>query len=298
MVLQTFREKLSYEIKRFEEFFPYGLAALDKLQVHLYCIAILVRKIIEMLPGYEGKNVRVSEIHDPGGGEDLDMCLKDIINKIIHYVKFSPGILMSVKPSSMEYIEIISDKEKAKIEYRELRTVDFLNIAKEIAENDRKVLKHLLPYAIENLERDMNCTDPSIISGEHFGVKTRESITYAFRLIRQIGNYKLPDGSITVFFEITEGNESIQIEEHDVEYSDFFEHFGRDWHISLGNRYLETYQETCNSKLEGNKVITIRNKIPHGLNIKGIAYYEKKKHNKYNKGIIVAGNLLDILNVL
>ena len=85
MVLQTFREKLSYEIKRFEEFFPYGLAALDKLQVHLYCIAILVRKIIEMLPGYEGKNVRVSELYDSGGsgGEDLDMCLKDLINKII-----------------------------------------------------------------------------------------------------------------------------------------------------------------------------------------------------------------------
>lgn len=293
MVLQTFREKLSYEIKRFEEFFPYGLAALDKLQVHLYCIAILVRKIIEMLPGYEGKNVRVSEFYYPGKDEDedLDMCLKDLINKIIHYVKFSPGIMMSFKPSSMEYIEIISDKEKTQMEYRELRTVDFLNIAKEIAENDRKVLKHLLPYATENLERDMNCTDPSI----HFGVKTRESITYAFRLIRQIGNYKLPDGSITVFFEITEGNESIEIEEHDVEYSDFLEHFGRDWYISLGDRYLETYQETYNSKLDGNKVIPIRNKIRHGPNIKGIQYYEGKENNRYNKCIIVAENLLDIL---
>lgn len=202
---------------------------------------------------------------------------------------------MSVKPSSMEYIQIISDKEKAKVEYRELRTVDFLNIAKEIAENDRKVLKHLLPYAIENLECDMNCKDPSIISGEHFGVKTRESITYAFRLIRQIGNYKLPDGSITVFFEITESNESIQIEEHDVEYSDFFEYFGQDWYIRLGSRYLETYQETYNSKLEGNKVIPIYNMIRHGLNIKGIRYYEGKENNKYNKCIIVAENLLDIL---
>ena len=296
MVLQTFREKLSYEIKRFEEFYPYGLSALDKLQVHLYCIAILVRKIIEMLPGYDGKNVRVSELYDPGGGEDLDMCLKDLINKIIHYVKFSPGIVMSVNPSSMEYIQIISDKEKAKVEYRELRTADFLNIAKEIAENDRKVLKHLLTYAIENLERDINCTDPSIISGKHFGVKTRESITYAFRIIRQIGNYKLPDGSITVFFEITEGNEAIQIEEHDVEYSDFFEYFGHDWYISLGDRYLKTCQETYNSKLEGNKVIPIYNVISHSLNIKGIQYYEEKKNNKYNKCIIVAENLLDILN--
>ena len=49
MVLNTFREKLSYEIKRLEEFLPYGIVALDKIQVHLYSVAILLRKIIEML---------------------------------------------------------------------------------------------------------------------------------------------------------------------------------------------------------------------------------------------------------
>ena len=101
---------------------------------------------------------------------------------------------------------------------------------------------------------------------------------------------------LTVFFEITEGNEAIQIEEHDVEYSDFFEYFGHDWYISLGDRYLKTCQETYNSKLEGNKVIPIYNVISHSLNIKGIQYYEEKKNNKYNKCIIVAENLLDILN--
>ena len=133
-------------------------------------------------PGYEGKSINVTEYYKSGGGKNSDKCLKDLIDRIIHYVKFSPGIIRSVKPSSLEYIQVISDwdREKYNIWHRELMLEDFINIAKEIAENDKKVLKSLLTYAIENLERDMNCADPNIISNEYFGVKTHESIVYVF----------------------------------------------------------------------------------------------------------------------
>ena len=286
MVLNTFREKLSYEIKRFEEFLPYGIVALDKIQVHLYSVAILLRKIIEMLPSYEGKSINVSEYYKSGGGKHSDICLKDLIDRIIHYVEFSPGIIMNFDPSSLEYIQVISDwdREKHNILHRELMLEDFINIAKEIAENDKKVLKSLLTYAIENLERDMNCTDPNIISDRYFGVKTHKSMVYVFNLVRKISNYKLLDGSITLFFEIEEDNKVIRIEEHEIEYSHIFKYFGRDWHIFIGDSYLKTYQKTSDPKLKGNKVVSM-----YDMSRKNF------ERNKHNKCIIIAENLLDIL---
>ncbi len=285
MVLNTFREKLSYEIKRLEEFLPYGIVALDKIQVHLYSVAILLRKIIEMLPGYEGKSINVSEYYKSGGGKHSDICLKDLMDRIIHYVKFSPGIIRSVKPSSLEYIQVISDwdREKYNIKHRELMLRDFINIAKEIAENDREVLKSLLNYAIENLERDMKCTDLNIISDEYFGVKTHESMVYVFDLVRKINNYKLPDGNITLFFEIEEDNKVIRIEEHEIEYSQIFKYFGQDWYISFGDSYLKTYQKTSDPNLKGNKVVSMYDMS------------DKNFERNNDECIIIAENLLDIL---
>ena len=85
MDLNTFREKLSYEIEEFEEYFALGIDELDKIQVHVYCIAALLRKIVEIVPDYEGKNILVSESDHQSVVKHVNISLKDILNSTIHY---------------------------------------------------------------------------------------------------------------------------------------------------------------------------------------------------------------------
>ena len=104
-----------------------------------------------------------------------------------------------------------------------------------------------------------------------------------FDLVRKLSNYKLPDGNITLFFEIEEDNKVIRIEEHEIEYSHIFKYIGQDWYISFGDSYLKTYQKTCNPKLKGNKVVSMYDMS------------DKNFERNNDECIIIAENLLDIL---
>ena len=135
MDLNTFREKLSYEIEKFEEYFALYIEGLDKIQVHVYCIAALLRKIVEMIPDYRGRNIPVYESDHQGVEKHASISLKDILNSTIHYHYFQLWSSIN-RPNSLDYLEIISDWEKEHLNRRKIKTEDFMDIAKEIAEND------------------------------------------------------------------------------------------------------------------------------------------------------------------
>ena len=303
----AFRENLSDEIQKLEELLSnedLGKNRGEKIQVHFCSTATLLRKIIAEVPNYEGKNIRVYESFDKSNSHNIkpsNMSLKRLVGKIIHYETLGVGFVMSLNsplpPSSMEYVSVISDQEDTGVYHREFLTEDFINVAKEVAENDRKVLKHVLLNAIKNLEYDINQNladqeyrEFNMCGGKtyypvSFGIKVYNSLMYVSDLIRKIGNYKLPDRNTAVFFEVKEGDRIIQVKECNIEYSHFFQHFGVDLRIDLSDRYLETYQNTRNTKLKGCKTITMYGKS-----------LENFGDGKYSKCIIIAKDLLDLLN--
>lgn len=303
----AFRENLSDEIKKLEELLSKKHLADrgEKIQAHFCSIAALLRKMIAEVPNYEGKNIRVYEGFDKSNIYNLESSyinLKKLTGKIIHHEKLGVGSVMSFgppssPPSDMKYMTVMSDQEDTGVYHREFLTEDFINIAKEVAENDRKVLKHVLLNAIKNLEYDINqnLADQNYrefcLCGHKtyypvsFGYKVYNSLMYVSDLMRKVGNYKLPNRTIDIFFEVKEGDKIIQVKECNVEYAYIFQHFGEDLRIDLSDRYLETYQNTCNTKLKGSKTITM-----YGESLEGF------EEGKYSKCVIIAKDLLDLLN--
>ena len=218
-----------------------------------------------------------------------NMSLNKLLDRIIHYTALSPGFVRAVRPSSMEYISIISDRdiEELNVEYRELRTDILIKFAEEIARDDRKVLKHLMNNTINLLTEDIKNSDKD--RDKFFGLKTIDCLVYVFRLIRKIGNFNLPEGNITMFFvdELQDKNHN-HLSKKDIEYSKLFEYFGQDWYI--GYTYLDEYSKNIKSELYGKKVLYIMDHSERVKSFNRIGVYVENA-----KGIILADDLLNLL---
>ena len=283
MNLQMFREKMLYEINRLEEFTPFGMFAIDRVQVHLYCISALLEKILEVIPDYGNKNLKEFVLYKKEGGEDRDITIKKLIGRIRHYIEFTYGI-KNYDPSVIDTIDVISDHDLTyeNLDLRNISLEEFLNISKEIGKNDRKILKPLLSNTIKILKKDIQFDDKTEERNRFFGRKTVKSIEYLFDLIRKIGDYKLPNGFIT-FFKVDHSG-SIDVEGENIDYSFIFKYLQSNWIIIPDKTYVKAYPNISNLKLKDKKTIPVWN------------FHDEFMLDKHSKYIIIADDLVNMLD--
>ncbi len=259
MNLQMFREKLMYEINRVEEFSPFGMFAIDRVQVHLYCVSTILKKILEVIPDYGSNNINSSVLYKVGGGEDIDITLEKIIDVIRHHIEFRIGF-KTHDHSVIENLDIMSDKDYKYqgLYLRNISLEEFLNISKEIGENDRKILKPLVSNTIKILKSDMQFDDGIEERDKLFGNKTVKSIEYLFNLVRKIDNYNLPEGFIT-FFKVDWSGSIVDGGCRNVGYLDIFKHLQLDWFLHTGKDYIKTHTNISDTRLKNEKTVSVWN---------------------------------------
>jgi len=89
MELDIFREKLLFEIEEFRKSLDSTVPQYyHKIQVHGFCIAALLRKILESAPGYGLKELDIYEKYRDGSSNNTKISLKDLLDSTIHYDSF------------------------------------------------------------------------------------------------------------------------------------------------------------------------------------------------------------------
>ncbi len=161
MRLCLFREKLNREIKELEALIEGDRILSEHIQPTIYCIAALLRKILERLPKLYDKIENVNVIEAPHENKwqaaaPKNIKLRDLLNAIIHYVDFRPSLHTPLLTQSSgylqtRYITILSDWDTEKLSLREIAIADFIMVAKRIAEDNKLIIDCVLSRATELL---------------------------------------------------------------------------------------------------------------------------------------------------
>ena len=221
MRLNMFRKKLAYEIKEIETIIQNSNYANQEVQAHIYCIAALLRRIMSRLRGFRKYEISIVV------GEEENIKLKNLTDKILHYSYFKPG-----DPFILRTIRILSEKEEDS-NFREIEVIDFIEIAKKIATDDDTILFHLLNYTKEKLGKVIYA--PSVKQFDK--IEARESLIDFFELAQKMDYENWPSGKITLFHEQRENMKSIMevtgIQTYEIGYDILFQKLFNEWHFTL-----------------------------------------------------------------
>ena len=93
MQLSVFRQKLAVEINDLNPLLqPRGFPSRG-IQVHLYCIAALLRRIIDRLTQFEHHKIRVRERGNTTNRSYYkEIGLKSLVSIMLHYVEMYPEV--------------------------------------------------------------------------------------------------------------------------------------------------------------------------------------------------------------
>ena len=305
MELDIFREKLLFEIEEFRKSLDSTVPQYyHKIQVHGFCIAALLRKILESATDYGLKEIDIYEKYRDGSSNNTKISLKDLLNNTIHYNSFRQ-VLSAFQPSStFKYFEIISDHESQNIYERKIKIEDFINMAEDIAVNDTVILKPLMAYGMSVLKGDMNCTDLNRLSHKFFNLDTHWTLHYVFELIGRIDNITIPNKSISIYFDFYEikehkkvvesnGNDVIKLEKVKVSYSEIINKLSMRKFVVMcgrikGDRYMDTHDGKYEAALKGEKIIPLFMVQPEDFNIKVDTHQGARSY-------LIASEMMDML---
>ena len=321
MDLNTFRKKLSYEISEFEKYLKLDISELsaNMIQLHGYCIAALMRKMIPAIPDYNNRTIPVFEQYDRSTYSHNTITLKRILNSTIHYFKFEKSYSVQYMnrvgdgSGDFDYITIVSDHDinDLNLSIREIKTSDFIDIAKEIAYDNMSVLKALLNYAINHLKSDIVQTDRKLLSDINRNVKIHICLLDIFEIIDNTDNYKIPSGKISVFINVSQRirkiykritavrYKSIAVESKKirVEYSDIIKKLNdrnRGLRFMCGHSYgyMKRYKYKLNAELQGRKLMPLNRGYFN-------RYFQIEEEEGYNYQVVsIAEEVVEMLKQL
>lgn len=320
MDLNTFRKKLSYEISEFEKYLKLDISefSANMIQLHGYCIAALMRKMIPAVPDYNNRTIPVFEEYDRSTYSHNTITLKKILNSTIHYLKFEKSYSTQYSnrvgdgSGDFDYITIVSDHDinNLNLSIREIKTSDFIDIAKEIAYDNMSVLKALINYAINHLKSDIIQTNKKILSDINRNVKIHICLLDIFEIIDNTDSYKIPSGKISVFINVSQSirktykritsvrykSIAVKSEKIRVEYSDIIKKLNnrnRGLRFMCGYKYygyMKKYRYKLNTELQGKKLISLNDPIK---------YFQIEKKEGYNYRIVsIAEEVVEMLKQL
>ena len=247
MRLIFFQEKLKQEIKELEEFIQGDCILSQRIQPTIYCIAALLRKILERLPKLGKAIEKVNVIEMPDWNSPLprvigrSINLPDLLDVIIHYIEFLPSSYSSaVSPLRTRHITVLSDTDCG-LRRREFAIADFIAVAKQIAEDDALIISCLVPRAKKLLgEIVHSSSDKKFIE-----IKTREILIDFFDVAWKIKEGNWPEGKITIFREERKGLELMGVQTEETEYKVLLQKMNNEWWFGPF-RQFEPYQKQTN----------------------------------------------------
>ena len=226
MNLESYREKLSGEICEVKRIITAADRLDHRIQVHVYCIAALLRRIMLRYPEAKSINIQTEEwplaYHGHRGSPpgQATMSLSKLVDRILHYFEFVPARLKY--PLG---ISVLSDYD-SDLYSREFKLWDFIDAAQRVSEDDQWILPGVLTRTKARLNNSIHCEQTIRENRE-----TMDMLSDLFNLVRRIGIPKLPEGSIDIFhIEVTlpmGGPPRIRVES--MEYEHLFQNLLLKW---------------------------------------------------------------------
>ena len=146
--VNSLRKKLNVEIAEAEAIVEQEGAVylIETLQANIFCIAALLRGILEYLPSMRDQyTVEVLEISLPDLIRDTGrkrVPLYFLAERMLHYVEYVPYWENVASVSEIKTISIISDRDRKKgIEGRTVDLPEFFGIAKQLIDDLQEVLE-------------------------------------------------------------------------------------------------------------------------------------------------------------
>lgn len=256
MVLNSFRKGLLNSIERVKSILANEYPNPQEIQQEFSAIANSLRQILTRLPAFACLPIDVleREAGENGRTNRKKETLKFLVESISHYQILSYGWIRSARPSSMESIAILSDRDKH-LHTREIKTSDFIQIAETIAKDDGAILNTLLTYTIECLKCVIKLDTIHIFKE----MEVMESLFDVFALIKKSETQNLPKGAITVFHEISnsESVDLISIQPEKIEYETLFGKLLAEWQFCILSWKFQPYEGNC-VELNQCKVLYLR----------------------------------------
>ena len=257
MRLIIYREKLAYEIEQAQKIIDTSSYPNQRVQVHIYCIAALLRKIMTRVTTARNIQVKVSETEatiphqlsissNPQSRALPKSAFKHItlyflVSRIIHYFEFLPSVMGFDRP---DLVRILSDKD-GNLNTRELGLTEFLDAARQVVEDDAMLLKDLLKRSRKYLNRVVHFDG----DGELRATETVETLIDLFDAVRN--NALLGDirGQIPVFYEQRDVQNMIKLigaETREVEIRLLCEKLFKNWRPTPFKQFkFYEYQTAC-----------------------------------------------------
>ena len=238
-----FRDKLAREIEEVERYLDDSQPVLldQRIQVHVYCIAALLRKIFTRIhEANKTFQIKVKEV----GKEILsirDVPMGRVLNSILHYAEFRPHLM---PPDGAGKISILSDRDGGLL-HRSLSVREFLEVARQVAESDDAVAGGLLRYVTKKLDKVVHTGKLSMLDGQDLA----EALMDVFEIVRNLGWQNVVGGTLAIQkIEIVKRKNSVEpfterIEIVDVEYKVLFEKLFAVWHYIQIGRQFDTRDE-------------------------------------------------------
>ncbi len=242
MVLDRFRDGLLKRVEKVKRILANDYSDPLEMQDELSSIAISLRHIITRLPKFACLPIDVCVIEDDEMNHRKE-TLRFIVERISHYQILTFGWILSARPSSMESIVILSDRDKD-LTTREIRTSEFIEIAETIAKDDAAIFKTLLTYTIECLE----CVIKLDTIHKFKEMEVLESLFDIFVLIQKRDTQDLPKGAITVYHEIrnSDSRDLIRIQPEKIEYEILFGKLLAEWQFHPRLKQFQPYKGDFN----------------------------------------------------
>lgn len=296
-----FREKLSKEIREVETILQSSGLPSQRVQVHIYCIAALLRRVMMRLTQFKSFKISVYEVPDrnfpkltPKGNQqqagyrnvgEVEIQLQTLVNRILHYSKFLPATGNGPTIKIKEFITILSDKDKC-LRRREIAIENFIGIAKQIAEDDEAVITSLLQHTKKCLGKVVNSSSEDKFNES----ETEDALMDFFELAAKTKKDNWPEGKITLFHEKMKGIEMIELQTCEINYKVLCQKLFCEWQFVPFPQF-QPYQKHPNTLISQSKIIRLEDF--GGANF-GIPFEE----GKARLFIIRAEDLLNVLHAI
>ena len=201
MKLRLFRDRLTLELEEIERLLNEDAYIHQQLQVNLYVVAALLRRMMIGYPEIKGFNVEVEErTIDQGAAKHhtkKKLSLMFVAERMLHYVEFVPSFEHRTRYRDWLKLSLLSDKDhedNPELYKREMRLDTFLGVARRIASNDEA----LFPSVVTKVRAVLR----EAIEKGTVSLSVLEDYLYdGFDLLRRLPADGLPQGNLRLFHQ-------------------------------------------------------------------------------------------------
>ena len=201
MKLGLFRDRLTAELAEIERLLKESAYIHQQLQVNLYVVAALLRRMVLGYPKIKGFDVEVEEwTRDRDGRRHCakkNPSLMFVAERMLHYVEFVPAWTHRTRDRHVLTLSLLSDRDHNKrpeLYKREMGLDVFLDVAKRIVSDDAALLSHVVIKVREVLREAINT------GGARFSVLV-DYLYDGFDLLRRLPSGGAPQGNLCLFHE-------------------------------------------------------------------------------------------------